>query len=699
MSAATAPSAISPPKSAASLPERPGSVGSTRWRVAVWSLCYSLLCLGLLSVGVETAIHFNGPPIDGPFQLYNALRRIAAGQHIGVDFQFFHGAGVAYLHYLPFRLFGGGFFASEIARQVVSVALFALTFVAVFFAWTRDWVATMRMSLAATLATIVLRLDAIYLPINSLLGVRSTMPILFAAALTFSLPPVRRSILAGLVLGGALLLGTEQGTAVIAAFVGAQAVLVLRTRQWRAVTGETALTIATGLATYAIVVLILGHGFAGLRGAAAYNFRLVPMDQFWYFGGPPNRFMSRLRQLGELSFVGPWMLATFLVTIGVLVRLWRTPAGTEDRRRLGEAVLGIYGALSMASILGVLVTVYLEPAIRVVIILVLFAVYREADRIPLVRSSNELWRRWRAAAGVLAVLMVTMYMRFGALQTAALAPLHITASHIIAGDPPTFSPPWQEAIATGQRVVDEFTAREHRKPVVWSTYSTMLEANNGMFHPSFDYIIHALGPENRRAYQAAFAMTRPDIVQTLKPSYAVYEEWLESNDWPMYRVLLRDYKVVAQTEWSYFWERRDAPGLGMRIIAAGPVPASQQRAELNVVAPRDTLTLLQVRMRYHVVNPWRRVPVVGALPRYVVEISGSSNRNAISLAPYETERTFPVMVRGASAVGFQFSTIALVGNARVVVDSLQVSEIGIPPETAVWARNFAAPRPNPPELR
>ncbi len=650
-------------------------------------------------MGIETAIHFNGPPIDGPFQLYNALRRIAAGQHIGVDFQFFHGAGVPYLHFFPFWLFGGGFVASEIARQVVSVALFAVTFVVVFFVWTRDWLATMRLSLAATLATIVLRLDAIYLPINSLLGVRSTMPILFAAALTLALSPVRRSILAGLMLGAALLFGTEQGMAVMAAFLSAQAVFALRTRHWRAAATESALTIGAGAATYAVVVLILGGGAAGLRGAATYNFRLVPMDQFWYFGGPPNRFMSRLGQLGELSFVGPWMLLTVLIAIVVLVRLWRMPRGQEDRRRLGEAVLGIYAALSMASILGVLVTVYLEPAVRVGIILILLAVYGAADRLPLIRSTNEIWRRWRGAAGVLAVLMITMYMRFGALQTAALAPLHIIDSHILAGDPPTLSAPWRDAVATGRRVVDEFETREHRKPLVWSTYATMLESSEGMFHPSFDYIIHALGPVNRRAYQAAFASTHPDIVQTLKPSYAVYEEWLESNDWSMYRDLLRDYKIVAQTEWTYFWERRDTRSLGSRLIAAGPVQPDQQRAGLKVDAPRDTLTLLEVRMRYHVVNPWRHLPVVGALPRYVVEISGSSNRNALSLAPYETERTFPIMVRGPSMVEMQFSTIALAGNARLVVDSLQVSELRIPPETMVWARNFAGPRANPPALR
>ena len=73
-------------------------------------------------------------------------------------------------------------------------------------------------------------------------------------------------------------------------------------------------------------------------------------------------------------------------------------ARTGDRRRLGEAVLGVYAALWMA-VLGVLVTVYLEPAVRVGIILILLAMYGAADRLPLIRSTNEL-ARWRGAAGM-----------------------------------------------------------------------------------------------------------------------------------------------------------------------------------------------------------------------------------------------------------------------------------------------------------
>src|SRR5262245_35980773 len=94
-------------------------VSSGRARL-VWGGLVALLALIMASVATEGALHFFGPPIDGPFQLYNALRRIAAGQHGGADFQFFHGIGLPYLHYLPFRLLGGGFTGSELARQLVT---------------------------------------------------------------------------------------------------------------------------------------------------------------------------------------------------------------------------------------------------------------------------------------------------------------------------------------------------------------------------------------------------------------------------------------------------------------------------------------------------------------------------------------------------------------------------------------------------
>src|SRR3954469_21170580 len=114
-----------------------------RWHIIGWGIALFLLVAIRTTGGIESAMHFDGPPVDGPFQLFNALRRIAAGQRGGADFQFFHGMGVPYLHYLPFRLFGGGFLASEITRQLISIIAYPAVLVVFFRAFTRDWPRTL----------------------------------------------------------------------------------------------------------------------------------------------------------------------------------------------------------------------------------------------------------------------------------------------------------------------------------------------------------------------------------------------------------------------------------------------------------------------------------------------------------------------------------------------------------------------------
>src|SRR3954463_14065106 len=94
-----------------------------------WGAVFGFLSLLMFVVGLETALHFLGPAIDGPFQLYNSLRRIYVGQRPGVDWQFFHGVLIPYLPYPFFRLFGSNFIASETTRELVSTLLYPITVV------------------------------------------------------------------------------------------------------------------------------------------------------------------------------------------------------------------------------------------------------------------------------------------------------------------------------------------------------------------------------------------------------------------------------------------------------------------------------------------------------------------------------------------------------------------------------------------
>src|ERR1041384_2854220 len=167
---------------------------------AICWLVFAGLALSQLSVAIETALHFDGSAIDGPFQLYNALRHIAAGHRPGVDFQFFHGVGVPYAHYWLFLLFGGQFAGAELAREVLTAAAIPVSLLIVFRAFVRTWTVAACLSAGALALMFALRMPALLFAVNSMVGLRSTLPTLFVAAVYAA--PSRRWRTGG---GGALL--------------------------------------------------------------------------------------------------------------------------------------------------------------------------------------------------------------------------------------------------------------------------------------------------------------------------------------------------------------------------------------------------------------------------------------------------------------------------------------------------------------
>src|ERR1041384_2997814 len=89
--------------------------------LSIWAFAF---LLRWLLDNIAATLHFTVDPfqdsaLDGPYQLFNALRRLAAGQTPGVDFQYFHGLGLVYIHYPLFAWFGRDILASEISRDVM----------------------------------------------------------------------------------------------------------------------------------------------------------------------------------------------------------------------------------------------------------------------------------------------------------------------------------------------------------------------------------------------------------------------------------------------------------------------------------------------------------------------------------------------------------------------------------------------------
>jgi hypothetical protein len=648
-------------------------------------------------VAVDSALHFTDSPMDGPFQLFNALRRLSAGQRFGGTFQFFHGPGIPYLHLLPFYLFGRDLVASEMARQLVSIVVALAVLAAFFRAWTGSWREGIPFTIAGLLLMIALQLNALLFPINSMLGLRSTMPLIVALHLYLRPAGWRAALERGALLAVTMTCGIDQGAASIGAYLVIVTALSVRRRSPRELLTGVATVLFAALVFLLILLLITPHGVGSVL---RYNFRSLPADQFWYFGGPPNRFLFRRSQLVIFTQHMAWTVGVIGMVAWTLGRFWINARRSDDREVTAEAFLAVYAVASTASMLGVLAAVYFQPAARVALILALLAARREwmrrRDRLPI---SSRL--RERAPVCAMVTTVVLPFLTWP-LPTVSLirTPLHLIYAHGYLRDGPTMMPEWSSAIHTGDDVVKREQQRLQRAPIVWSTYSSYLEWQLGVFNPSFDYIIHALGPENRAAYAATFAKQRPDVVQTIAPTFTDYEEWLEVNHWEFYRPLLRDYAIAGVGPWSYFWVRQttsfdEHPSL----IADSPVPPGRLALAIDgrgIAA--DSIGLFEVTLSYHVVNPLRRVPVVGSLPRYLVQVLGAANHFPISLAPYATKRTFPVVTVGPTEIHLVGGVAQIVGNASLVFDSIRVERLSIAGANRRWAADFVRGPINPDSL-
>jgi hypothetical protein len=652
----------------------------------------------MIVMGLEMVVHFDGPAIDGPFQLYNALRRIGAGQRPGVDFQFFHGLGIPYLHYVQFRLLGGTFFASEITRELTSAVFYPVVIVGFLRFYLKDWTRVAVWSVIVMALSIALRLSSVLLAINSLLGIRSTIPILLPIVLALGVRRPLRMLLAGIVIGLSLFFGSEQGLAVIAALLVGTAIALVRRGDRLGMLGEGAGAIAIGVVTLVVILLAIG-GVDGMRGALAYNFRLVPMDQYWYFGAPPNNFIASWDSLRGLMALIPRIPITMAVGVAAAVfvarHFLRATDETDAREAFGLMVFAIYGLVSCASLLGTFVHVYVQPLIRV--LLLIGAVY--AARAMAARESHTgrgtLLGVGRsevlAAAGSLVVLFLLVPSMIG---TIGVTIPHFARTHVFGGQRAGLTGIWPQTINAGQAIIDARRNPDGSPPTLWSTYAGLLEARNGMYHPTVDYIIHALGPEQRAQYVSDFIRVQPRLVQTVLPTYTRYEAWIQSTSWDFYSDLLKNYNVFARTPWSLFWERQTIPNAAPQEVLSKDVAPGASGIDIPAAPPGNGAVLLEVELTYRVRNTLHALPVIGALPRYLVSIENAAHRQPTSLNPYVTTTRFPVIAYRGKTARLKWGAFSPLPGAGLEVSRVKVSFVPISGANLTWLQSVVTAQSN-----
>ena len=588
--------------------------------------------------------------LDGSFQLYNPLRRIAAGQRGGVDFQFFHGLAIPYVHYPAFAAFGGTYASAEVVRHLYA-------FVAGFLAWFLPfWAASRRMSVALGLTSVALfvqeelHLHGLILPQNSLIGLRSLMPMVAFAVLLWERTWRVEAVLAGLASGSAVLLGTDHGLGCILGVA-----FVVLGRWWYRLPGGG----GKGLALFGAVAFgTAALGFVSMAGvsgavrAVTFALRDVPQDQFWYFGVPPNPY-----------FDSPQRLFTDATTMPVLVRLllalglcaWACAA--KFARPFAVLCAGwlAYAMFSMVGCLGYVSDHYTLPATRILIAMGLIVAWRglvqARDAGP---AGLALWRGAIVAEVLVALGVLVAGIGPHGSSLVKLILLRKSLAPALAEfreKPVRLSPQAEGHFAQLHGWVLKH-GPQGRAPVVWSTYASLLEDRLGVFHPQCDYIIHALGPDGRGDYLARFRECQPDFAVTIRRQYTGHEEWLQAAHWPFYEELLLNYEHVGSTFAAHLWKRTHRPWRSPThssiVVSAEPSGAATMVPDVGLPAGG----VLVVEASYGVRNSTAWLPVLGQTPRYLVQMGQTQSHLPVSLPPYRTTWSWPLRLAGPGSKPF-----------------------------------------------
>lgn len=633
--------------------------------LAINTALIAAILLVLFAFSIESLNHiigFSGYAANGAFQLMNPLTRLAEGQILGTNLQFFHGAGVALLHYPLFALFGQGLFGSEMSRWFTSIALFIISGLFFCYMWFRS--EKNRLSLSLLAFAIVFLLSAFFAevitPSNSLLGVRTTLPIIIGAFLltrptlstkVFTIRKIRFNVFnitLGILLALAVVCGTEHGIAAILAYVIVELIsklIAARHDKDKGLIAKfliiikdlTSIVAYTSLSLLLISTLIsLGHPIRLLR----YALITVPGDQFWYFGAEPQGYLqlnTLLQQIIHPALYPFYIAAT--VTAAILYLAKRLNVLSKNDW-LVITFLTTYGLLTLGSLLG-----YFSPTGQIVGVVRVFVLI---DSIVIALFIIKLSKSKKTSSRISVLIIGTLIL--ASMCTLSLHKISVydvkqtlrNTYHNIKGDHSSLlSSGWNDWIAEFQPYIN--IAKNESKYPLWSTYSSLYERQNNLIHPSsggFDYIIHALGDNNRQQYTQDFIDDKPALVTTLRPSYFGFEEWLWGRHADFYRHLIENYEIVDENDAHILWRRSHPTALN---TSSRSLNASSGIIKLPNTSAAGS-QLIEVTVNYKTDKLWSKVPFFSKMPRYMVRPVNAQSTIGVALPPNHTQWSFLIVL-------------------------------------------------------
>lgn len=646
----------------------------------IFTIAYFILA------GLSNGLNMDTYAADGTFQLYNPMRRLLAGEVIGKDFPFFHGVGVPLLHFPVFYLLGHNVFAADATKWLISPLVFLITSFVFFWSFFRKVGHSLIATAILTIIAIVC-IDVVW-PGNSLLGIRTTFPIIVAAFMlwhpSWTVRIGQRSLglyypLVSLLLALAVACGTEQGLAAIIAYLIIETIRAIRSATplkqgwWRIALKALGVIIATYIV---LSILTLGHASDALR----YALIDIPKDQGWYFGAPPNGYLAwntlwyifdkpvliymwPIIALGTIAWIIGHKLKvvstyetyafSFLTIYGIVVFFasalgyWAPNAQLVPLTRAFGAILV---AITIRFILHYVYTVWPKGAKRRIHKYLPFILYA-------ILFAGLSWY------SILAYLQVRPFQVVEVLKTVKLA---------------RHAPDGTYASLSWKQRIKDFEPYIPKNATIWSTYTGLYDSMRGQINASTggeDYIIHALGPERRKQYSDDFIKQKPDYAITLRPAYFPYEEWLWDRHWDFYDQLFENYSVIKDNGSHILWKRNDT----MTIVNHEKHSSFDRQADGSyklTVEPSNSVRLYEATVSYDIS---KMLPMSDKVSRYLLSFGAPSVQHLdISLPSYEHQWTFPVVIKpGQTEVSLSPHTHGLVYGKGLSVNNIKYREISL----------------------
>ncbi|MHA6608501.1 hypothetical protein [Photobacterium damselae] len=320
---------------------------------------------------------FDGYPFDGPFQSYNALRRIDAGDIIGNNYDYFHGVGIPYLNYVFYKLFGGDLFASEFSRYFINI-LATIPIVWFIFYFSKNnktaKLATV-FYLIVSLSCIVMSLNQSPLQSEHLYLVRNIAILITIVLLTKQFSKFNELLLLSLMNIVAFYLGNEQGVYHAIAVFLAQLFFFKRFTTFKSNMAWAIATIITS-----VCLLLISNELLFSSQRSILFIKDISQDQIWYFGSYPNEFYHGFKYLlDSYSIINVRLIANTMLVLLTVYLVFKMKKGTQLKKI--SSILLIYGFFSLSSELGYLSVHYFDSLTRASIIIVALILSFDKDEL------------------------------------------------------------------------------------------------------------------------------------------------------------------------------------------------------------------------------------------------------------------------------------------------------------------------------